>query len=181
MPDYGSGGGGSSPSGSASRSASSMGEHAVHTRGTLVRFLRRARQGRAIGSAASRKAAGRPVTGGSSPSPGTQVPWPPSPAVAWSPWRSRKARLFPEQQVARSSRAGDTATHDPRPVVQRRGQRSPQPPVRVRLAPGRPRITPGAHAVDAVSPSVDGGCDRSPSRDDQPSLPSVILQIPSVM
>jgi hypothetical protein len=82
MPDYGSGGGGSSPSGSASRSASSMGEHAVHTRGTLVRFLRRARQGRAIGSAASRKAAGRPVTGGSSPSPGTQVPWPPSPAAA---------------------------------------------------------------------------------------------------
>jgi hypothetical protein len=29
-----------------------------------------------------------------------------------SPWRSRKARLFPEQQVARSSRAGDAATHD---------------------------------------------------------------------
>lgn len=32
MPDYGSGGGGSSPSGSASRSAGSMGERAVHTR-----------------------------------------------------------------------------------------------------------------------------------------------------
>ena len=29
-----------------------------------------------------------------------------------SPWRSRKARLFPEQQVARSSRAGDTVAHD---------------------------------------------------------------------
>lgn len=28
-----------------------------------------------------------------------------------SPWRSRKARLFPEQQVARSSRAGDTVAH----------------------------------------------------------------------
>jgi len=25
-----------------------------------------------------------------------------------SPWRRWKARLFPEQQVARSSRAGDT-------------------------------------------------------------------------
>ena len=34
MPDYGSGGGGSSPSGSASRSASSMGERAVHARET---------------------------------------------------------------------------------------------------------------------------------------------------
>ena len=32
MPAYGSGGGGSSPSGSASRSASSMGERAVYTR-----------------------------------------------------------------------------------------------------------------------------------------------------
>ena len=29
-----------------------------------------------------------------------------------SPWRSWKARLFPKQQVARSSRAGDAAAHD---------------------------------------------------------------------
>jgi hypothetical protein len=47
-----------------------------------------------------------------------------------SPWRSRKARLFPEQQVARSSRAGDASTYDSR---------------RAGL------ITHGAHAVDAVS------------------------------
>ena len=135
MLDYGSGGGGSSPSGSASRSASSMGEHAVYTRGTnrfdsfaehggcsstresAGPWTRRLRvraasvtpsQGRVIGSAASRKAVGRPATGGSSPSPGTHVLGAAAVRGSMSPWRRWKARLFPEQQVARSSRAGDT-------------------------------------------------------------------------
>jgi hypothetical protein len=41
-----------------------------------------------------------------------------------SPWRSRKARLFPEQQVARSSRAGDTDATDRTAVPATAGARS---------------------------------------------------------
>src|SRR5207247_2952946 len=41
--------------------------------------------------------------GGSSPSGSTS-----GPPARMSPWRSRKARLLPKEQVARSSRAGDT-------------------------------------------------------------------------
>jgi hypothetical protein len=87
-----------------------------------------------------------------------------------SPWRSRKARLFPEQQVARSSRAGDTVAHDSpvREAVRKTAEIGFDPRVRLhglwsngqdsgllnrqcafdsrRADQERPR---GAHAVDA--------------------------------
>jgi hypothetical protein len=106
------------------------------------------RQGRARGSAASRKAAGRPAIGGSSPSPGTRVPRPPPPATACPRGAAGKRGCF------RNSRSPvRVGPGIPWRTSRRCGRRSPEPPVRVRLAPGRLQHGPrGAHAMGAASP-----------------------------